>query len=52
VPVFEICLEKAEAVKLAKEIKLGLDHIVLDPRDMIERGNWRWIMTLQHFEIG
>jgi hypothetical protein len=38
-------------MELAREIKPCLDYIVLDPRDMIEGGSRRWIVTLQPFEI-
>lgn len=48
--VFEICLEREETTELAGEIRLGLDHIVLDSRDMIEGGNRKWIATLHPLE--
>jgi hypothetical protein len=39
-------------MELARVIKMGLDHIVLDPRDMLEGEHWRWIMTLHHLDVG
>lgn len=49
--VFEICLEMVEAMELAREIKVRLDYIVLDPRDMTEGGSRRWSVPLRLFEI-
>lgn len=50
--VFEICLDREETVQLAREIKAGLDHIVLYPRDRNCKTESQWrIVTPQPFDI-